>query len=80
MRRGLLSLGATALAIPVLLGVVLQSYPIEVAAIRLLVLTVAVLVIDRVVAPAMTIALTVVRGNRPDVAHAKNPVADTSTR
>lgn len=62
MRRGVLSLGATALAIPVLLGVVLGAYSIEVAAIRLIVLTVGVVVIDRVAAPAMGVALAVLRG------------------
>ena len=65
MRRGLLSLAATVLAIPVLLGVVRNSYTLEVAAVRMVVLALAVVVIDRLVAPALSVLLAVMR--RPSV-------------
>jgi len=53
MRRGLLSLAGIALSIPVLYGAARSTYTIEVAAVRLVVLAVAVSIIDRYVAPVM---------------------------
>lgn len=61
MRRGLLSLLATLLAIPVLMGVLSDSYTLEVAALRLAVLAAAVLLVDRLVAPAVAVLMTVVK-------------------
>ncbi len=53
MRRGVLSLAAIALAIPVLYGAARSTYTVEAAAVRVVVLAVAVSIIDRYVAPLM---------------------------
>lgn len=67
MRRGVLSLVAMALAIPVLYGAARQSYPLETAAIRLLVLATAVAILDRYLGPLMDALLRVLshRANEP---------------
>ena len=53
MRRGILSLAAITLSIPVLYGAISGSQSLETAAIRLVVLAAAVGLIDRYVAPLM---------------------------
>lgn len=59
----MLSLAAIALSIPVLYGAVRSAYTIEAAAVRLVVLAVAVSIIDRYVAPVM---ITLFRNLGPD--------------
>ena len=49
MRRAVLSLAAVALTIPVLLGVVRGSYSLETAAVRVVVLAVAVPAVDQII-------------------------------
>ncbi|MFN3218136.1 MAG: hypothetical protein ACE367_16695 [Acidimicrobiales bacterium] len=56
MRRAILSLLAVALTIPVLIGVVRGSYSLEIAALRIAVLAIAVPVVD--VAIAQLLRLT----------------------
>jgi hypothetical protein len=61
MTRGLVSLIGVALSIPVLLGVLTESYGLEDAAVRLVVLAVAVTIIDRLIAPAMSVLMVAMR-------------------
>ncbi len=51
MRRGLLSLAAIALSVPILINAIRGSQTLEDAAIRVVVLAIAVSVIDRHLAP-----------------------------
>lgn len=53
MRRGVLSLAAIALSVPVLYGAAAGSQSLEAAAMRLVVLAAAVSLIDRWIAPLM---------------------------
>lgn len=62
MRRGVLSLLAIVLAIPVLYGSIRQSYSFETAALRLVVLAVGVSIIDRYLGPLMTAFLKMLDG------------------
>lgn len=62
MRRGVLSLLAMALALPVLYGAARGTYPLETAALRLVVLAVSVSVIDRYLGPLMTALLRLLDG------------------
>lgn len=66
MRRGVLSLLAIVLALPVLYGSIRQSYSFETAALRLVVLAVGVSIIDRYVGPLMTAFLRMLDGGEPD--------------
>ncbi len=59
MRRGILSLIAMLLSLPVLYGVIAGSHSLEAAAVRLLVLSVGVGVLDRYAAPLMGTLLRV---------------------
>lgn len=54
MRRGVLSLVAIALSIPVLFGAATGSFPLEVAAVRLVVLAIGVSILDAVLGALMS--------------------------
>ena len=72
MRRGVLSLVAMALAIPVLYGAIRQHYPLETAAIRLLVLATAVGFLDHYLGPLMDALLRTLSRKANDPARPAN--------
>jgi len=63
VRRGILSLAAMVLSLPVLYGVIAGSHSLEAASVRLLVLAVGVAVIDRYIAPLMGTLIRVLDPN-----------------
>lgn len=61
MRRGVLSLMAIALSIPVLYGAARSHYTLEAAALRVVVLAIGVSILDRYAAPLMVALLRTLR-------------------
>ncbi len=66
MTRGLLSLLAIFLAIPVLYGAISGRYSLELASVRLVVLAVGVGVLDRYGRPLVAAVLGILAGGAPE--------------
>lgn len=65
MRHGWLSLIGLALCLPVLVGAVRGSYPIETASLRLVGGLVVLLVVDRLVLPGARLLVEMMRPEEP---------------
>lgn len=66
MRRGLLSLLALALSVPVLYGAATARQSLETAALRIVVLAIGVGILDRYAAPLVTALLRSLGGGSTD--------------